>query len=480
MLVLAPAIGLAHGALRSSTPASGAHLTAVPQTLRLTFNEPAVLAFSAVELRGPDGERIALGTLDNPSGDANTLIAPIVGPISIGGTYRVLWRMAGPDGHPVRGEFLFVIAPGASGFAGRTGAAGGGEPGVAGPAPGQSAPTMAHDDPISTPLGAGFDAASPAYVGIRWLQYTALLLVIGAVAFRHAVLGFLLKRHPAESPLAIDARNGAATVGLWGAGTLALTALLRLFAQSYALHGPASALDLSLIVSMLLRTLWGWGWLLQLAGVVLALAGFLLARRGGGGWALATAGAVALAGTPALSGHAAAVPDMAALTIVADTLHVIGAGGWLGSLLVLVGVGVPLALRLAEPARGPAVADLVNAFSPTALVFAGLAGATGVFAAWMHLGSVSALWQTDYGRTLLVKLAVLSIVAATGAYNWLRVRPALGDAEGGRRIRRSGTVELAVGVVVLLVTAVLVATPTGKEARMQAKMRAEEQSLKSP
>lgn len=471
MLVIAPAIAFAHGALRSSTPAKGAHLAAVPRTLRLTFNEPAVLAFSAIELRGPDGQRIALGKLANATGDQTTLVVPIIGPVTTGGAYKVLWRMAGPDGHPVRGEFEFVIAPGAAGLAATSGATSGGEPGAIVPAPGQPAP-MAHDNPLSTPIGGTFDAESPAYVAIRWLQFTALLLVIGAVAFRYAVLRFLRERHPAQSPLSTGVRSGAAIVGLVGATTLVLTATLRLYAQSYALHGPASALDLPLVGSMLLRTPWGWGWLLQVIGVILAVAGFVRARRGDRGWALAAVGVVALAATPALSGHAAAVPDIAALTIIADTLHVIGAGGWLGSLLVVIVIGVPVALRLSEPERGPAVADLVNAFSPTALIFAGLAGLTGVFAAWIHLGSVGALWQTDYGQTLLVKLAVLSIVAGTGAYNWLRVRPALGDIEGGRRIRRSGTVELAVGVVVLIVTAVLVATPTGKEARMQAEMQA--------
>ena len=61
---------------------------------------------------------------------------------------------------------------------------------------------------------------------------------------------------------------------------------------------------------------------------------------------------------------------------------------------------------------------------------------------------------------LLLKLAVLSVVAATGAYNWLRVKPTLGDARGATRVRRSASIELTVGLLVLLVTAILVATPT--------------------
>lgn len=107
---------------------------------------------------------------------------------------------------------------------------------------------------------------------------------------------------------------------------------------------------------------------------------------------------------------------------------------------------------------------LVNAFSPTALLFAGLTAITGVFAAWLHVGSVTALWQTRYGQILLLKLAALSLTAAIGFYNWRRVQPILPDGPvGTRRLRRAAAAEITVGVVVILITAVLVATPSGME-----------------
>jgi putative copper export protein len=73
------------------------------------------------------------------------------------------------------------------------------------------------------------------------------------------------------------------------------------------------------------------------------------------------------------------------------------------------------------------------------------------------------LVANDRGKTLLIKLAVLSVVAVTGAYNWLRVKPTLGQSEGAPRIRRCALVELSVGILVLAVTAVLVATPTAMD-----------------
>ncbi|MBW3655662.1 MAG: CopD family protein, partial [Gemmatimonadetes bacterium] len=70
-------------------------------------------------------------------------------------------------------------------------------------------------------------------------------------------------------------------------------------------------------------------------------------------------------------------------------------------------------------------------------------------------------WGTGYGRALLLKVALLTAVAATGFYNWRRVLPRLGvDDEGTRRLQRSARVELAIAAAVLLVTAVLVALPT--------------------
>jgi copper transport protein len=168
---------------------------------------------------------------------------------------------------------------------------------------------------------------------------------------------------------------------------------------------------------------------------------------------------VALGFSPALSGHAAATGRWTGLSIVADGLHVIGAGGWLGGLLVVIAVGVPLALRLGGGRRGRAVADLIESFSPAAMLFAGLLAVTGVFAAWLHLTGISDLWTTPYGRTLLLKLALLLGVFGTGAYNWLRVKPSLGGVSAARHLRRSATVELLVGLLVLAVTAALVATP---------------------
>ncbi|HEU5050718.1 MAG TPA: CopD family protein, partial [Gemmatimonadales bacterium] len=69
------------------------------------------------------------------------------------------------------------------------------------------------------------------------------------------------------------------------------------------------------------------------------------------------------------------------------------------------------------------------------------------------------LFATGYGRVLLVKIGLLAGVAALGAWNWRRVRPALGSAPGAGRLRMSATAELVLGTLLLGATAILVALP---------------------
>jgi putative copper export protein len=243
------------------------------------------------------------------------------------------------------------------------------------------------------------------------------------------------------------------------------------------MHGAVGAGDASAMLQMIRHTRWGGGWILNLIGLLVSGVGLTMARRARrrlpapgdegtvvatprGPWSVATLGAVLLAFFPALSGHAAASASFPVLAVFSDALHVLGASSWLGTLAVLLIAGLPAAMQHGKSQRRAIVADLANAFSPLALASASLAAVTGVFAAWLHLGGFPNLWGTRYGRTLLVKLAVLGVAALTGAYNWRFVKPSLGSHGATRRLRRSASVEVTVAVVVLLVTAVLVALPT--------------------
>ena len=451
-LTLAPAVAVAHDGLQRSIPAKDAVLTVPPAALRLTYSGRPDLRFARVRLLDSTNAEIGLGALTVDS--VRTLVAPITRTL-LPGRYTVVWQIAGADGHPVRGRFSFAVAADTTHHHG-------GEPSSSVPAPGADAPPTEHHPTAGVMDENAFDAESPVYVVVRWLAFIALLLVIGAFAFQAAVLPLAQRRSTDDGAGFIEsAQSRSARVGMIAAIFLLAASLARLVAQSYAMHGGARSFDTSLIAAMILQTVWGWGWILQIAATIAAVIAFRAQRRGAGwGRHLLGIAVLALAVTPALSGHAMSAPRWKPLAIVADALHVFGASGWLGSLALVVVAGIPAALALSPERRGVAVANLINGFSPTALVFAGLAGATGLLSAWLHLERLGNLWGSSYGRVLLLKLAVLSVVAATGAYNWLRVRPALGGPEGAARIRRSASIEVGVAVVVLLITAILVATPT--------------------
>ncbi len=446
-----------HGVLKSSVPKDKSRLPAAPKELRLTFTEAPEMAVTRIMLRAPGGREIALGTFSATGAGKATVVAPITGAMTAG-TYTVEWEIAGEDGHPVVGTFTFtVIAEAVAPVS----------PAAQVPAPPAMDSAMTHHDTVSMPRSATrFDAESGGYVLVRFFLYTALLIVVGSVAFRSVVLSLVQRRPGVEAAFVADAARRAAFVGWMAAWLLLAACIARFFAQSLAMNGADEMMNSSRVSAIMVGTKWGLSWLAQLSATLVALYGFNLARLMGAGparvragWSIAGIAALVLAFTPAFASHAAASQTLRSVAMLFDGLHIIGASGWMGSLFLVLAAGIPAALALRDERRGPAVADLINAFSPTALMFTAMLAGTGLFAAWLHLGSISALWGSDYGNWLFRKLVVLSVVAATGAYNWLRVKPSLGTIDGAGRIRRSATVEVTVAVIVLIITAILVATP---------------------
>ena len=450
--LLAPlAEARAHERLVSSSPSAGDTLAVAPTELRLTFSSRVQLAFSGLELLGPDGRPIPLGTLHSPADSATVLVAAVMQPLAPG-SYTVAWRTGGADGHPVRGRFEFVVAgPAAQGTAANTSEASADSSARSGAAGAHAG----HANDTIPPAGESDTSTdSPLQTAVRWITFLTLIGVIGVAAFRWLVLRGVAPTASAE--LVTRGERGARTIGLALGAVLLVAVFARLAAQWAALGGGELHVPM---MEVLTTTVWGWGWLLQLAGTLAALAGLALALRSRAGWGIVLVAALLLALSPALSGHAAATGSLAPVTIAADALHVLGAGTWIGSLLLLVLAGLPAALALPSADRGAAAARLVNRFSPVALGAATTLILSGAVSAWAHLGSLDALLGTTYGRTLVVKLALVALVVALGAFHWRRARPALGSEDSARRLRRSAGAELGIAAIVLLVTAILVATP---------------------
>jgi putative copper export protein len=309
-------------------------------------------------------------------------------------------------------------------------------------------------------MGPEFGVESPAFVAIRAVLSLCTVGLIGTISLRWTVL-------PRYSGPDRERLRTAVTeklprfIDLLGILAVAAT-LARLLAQHAAVFGVAEPWSGETFGTLLFRAGWGRSWWVAMAA---ALAVTWLAPRLRNdsriAWVAMTVALLAFAVSAPLSGHPAAA-ETPWLAITGQLLHIIGAGGWIGSLAALSVVAIPAARRLSDGgAEGvdARIAGLVRAFSPTALGFSALLGLTGLALAWANLGGLSALWDNIYGRTLLLKLGTLAVVAATGAYNWRRVLPALGQPAASVRLRRSSLVELLAALVVLVITAALVATP---------------------
>lgn len=286
----------------------------------------------------------------------------------------------------------------------------------------------------------------------RWLGYAALFVVVGACTFR-----MLVTRTAAGDPLLPDLIRRSTVLGSLAALLLIATHVARLYLQLAAFSDPEAPISLEMAGPILSTTAWGAGWRWQMAGAVAALVGFATALRWRAAWVIAAIGALASIGAAVRTGHAIEHPWGAVGTAM-QVVH-LGAGAvWLGTLLVITTVAYPATRRLPDD-RERLLAALVRRYSPMALT-AGLATiALGLLLGWTYVGGLDPLVSSAYGRALLVKAGLLGGVAATGAWNWRRVRPALGAAPGSVRLRRSATAELVLGTLLLAVTAVLVALP---------------------
>src|SRR5262249_53947623 len=150
--------------------------------------------------------------------------------------------------------------------------------------------------------------------------------------------------------------------------------------------------------------------------------------------------AIVFAGGLSISGHDGVDPGSSWKTEIADWVHLSAASLWIGGLVSLVGLvwfGAPQ-LRRAAFAR----------FSEMATVLIALVLAAGTYLGIVRLPHLRDLWAEGYGQVLLVKLGLVSLALAWGAFHKFVVAPALERADEGflTKIGRSMAGESIVGV----------------------------------
>ncbi|WP_436494742.1 copper resistance CopC/CopD family protein [Actinokineospora sp. HUAS TT18] len=417
-VIAAPAAS-AHAVLVSSTPGGFELLADSPKSVALRFTEPVDVGLAHVRLISPRGGDVTgLGAPAHPEGRTDTVEVRIPETLA-NGTYTVSWRVVSADTHPIQGAFTFSVRE-ATAAAPPQAAAGGG--------------------------------AALLYGVARWLATAGFVLLVGT-AFVFAV-SWRSKRLR---------RLAALGAGIAAGGTLAALLLYGPYASGTlsAITDPAvlgSTLSTRIGISLAAR-------IALLAGV-LVLIRFWAPKRG----ATVLGGAAVLAATWSLVAHGA-TDSLAALTIAVGIVHLTAMSVWLGGLPALI-----LLLRSGDIA---AMREGVPRFSKAAGISVAIVVATGLYQTWRQVGTVGALFSTAYGWWLLAKVGLVAVILASGAFarRWVRrqygfevvsvtdKRRSKREPDEIGRFQRIVMAEAGLAVVVLAVTASLVATEPARAER---------------
>jgi copper resistance protein D len=244
----------------------------------------------------------------------------------------------------------------------------------------------------------------------------ALVICLGTLSCRLWVL-------PTMATLSESIGFDALLRSLWrllGAciAALVVTSVGELVAHAVEMSGRPLLAVLPALPVVLRQTHYGRLWLVRPLGLMALWVGWWAGRKRVHSRVIPAlmlgVGAI-VAMTRSASGHASDWGDLT-LPEASDWLHLLAASLWAGGLPGLSLVVLPRAIKLPEP-RWPLIAAIARRFS--ALAGAALAGVlvTGIYNAWLQMGSIGALWETPYGRTLLVKLLFVCLLLALGASN---------------------------------------------------------------
>jgi copper transport protein len=414
LLSISPA--QAHATLIGTDPEEGAVLEVAPETITFTFDEAVSLPPAGVTVYDAKGEEVT----SEATASGSSMEVALANPSSLGdGTYVVAWRAVSADGHPISGSLTFAV----------------GAPSLSVAPPPSSEPSR---------------ATAVIHGVLQFIQYAALLLVVGLVWFRALILG----GHSIGDRRVPDRATARVQRLQIVAGMVAVLALVFLAPASGALQsesGPGAILTFDAWSPASV----GKEWLSALVGILGIAAALALRERP----RLAAAAALVAICAPALVGHTRAVVP-AWLVTATDIIHLIAGALWLGGL-----VGLALTLPLITR-RGTVAAEIVTRFSTLAAVSLAALAVSGVLMGWRILGSWENLLNSTYGTLLMTKVALVVAVAVMAAGNRLlvlpRVRQAVGHddtVEAGSMLRRAVLMEAGVLVVVLGVTGFRVDQP---------------------
>jgi putative copper export protein/methionine-rich copper-binding protein CopC/mono/diheme cytochrome c family protein len=474
-LAVLPVPVSAHVALVGATPVPGSTIGQAPKSVRIRLDQIPDPKFSQITILDTNGQTVAGGPAQADATD------PAVIEVALAKTlppalYTVAWQALAPDGHLTRGNYTFTLAAGL---------------GPAAPAEPQSigAPTASTPATGASSIAGGGNP-SVAAVLIRWWRYLALGLLTGACGLAL----FVARPATVDTADAEAWRRAARRLRAWASGGIVAFILAHVataFVQAATVADlPITRVRGDTLRRLLFDTTYGAVWrltmavaLLLLVGVLVGLLPFWRTRSHALGviatprpvarddavsespaasqwfWRLELAGAFLLCAVLPFSSHAVESQHQPVLALMADATHLAAMGLWFGGLVLLLIVQRPWLHPLDADARHALLAAAVRRFSNMAFLCVGALVATGLYAMTIHTTRATIL-TSSYGKTLLIKHALIVPLIATAAVNLLLIKPHLGESARARRLLpRLLLVEVALGLVVLCVTAVLTQLP---------------------
>ena len=489
----------AHAELLETRPAAGEQLDTAPEQVVLRYSETVDPFDDAIEVFDSEGNQVETSDPEHLDGEPQLVAVDL--PALEDGAYVVTWRVASEDSHPIRGAYTFRIGAG-----------------------GDTAAAEALKDELVSAEG-GDETVGFLFGVVRFVGFVGLVLLVGGALFLAALW-----------PGGLVDRRAHRLLSFGWLAALAATLLSYGFQAAYSEGTGVGTIFDTGPIGDVLESRPGRVWLLRLGLLVLvAVVGAVVTRRASSGagpsgrstgatpgaLAAVTAVGLGLMATISFAGHAGA-GEFVGLAILTDLVHLGGVAFWLGGLAMLfvavlrtapspaptstvgaAGVATSdlvddAAVDVAADDRDRGTATVVDRFSTLAFVAVVAIVVSGTVQGWRQLRTFDALFDSTYGRILIVKVLLFAamLVGAAVSRNWVRrrqstatateaaaaTREAEADGAGGdtgapvaaenavpagppplRTLRLSVGLEAGIAALVLAVTALLVNTVPGKD-----------------
>ncbi|WP_165842295.1 copper resistance CopC/CopD family protein [Paenibacillus xerothermodurans] len=360
-ILLIPHRAGAHATLIRATPAANAELPQSPPRILLEFNEQ--LEASAFYIKVFDANKKSVTNTQARINATHTAIELDL-PALPKGHYVVTYHVISADGHPVEGTYLFAVGQSLDG------------------PPTEPGANIQHSPAAGLSLGP--DLMDMLNFALRIIYYVFLLVLSGWVIWL---------RFGQVSDSGTSAMLEGWRVQLLRAYVLVF--LLLMFTHLYSMAGDGGA---ETLLALFTRTGIGYVWITTL---VVSLLGFVLLGRS---LLLDVLWVILLWLLKSLNGHAAAF-EPTAQTITLDVIHLAAASLWMGGLLMLI----VLCYRKGEVAR-----KFFERFSPAAGAAMILLTVSGIFMVLIYLPDIRYVIETNWGKMLLVKSALVVLVIISG------------------------------------------------------------------